>query len=144
VAGCDHATTNRIRLGSGSSLWWREEVRLGRWNEPTGSLSQRTSVERAGRALLRNEVAIGPVWPGSSSPLAIDSRHVAIGSAVQVGRSAAVPAAHTGADLSWAAHPLAADATSWTVLSTRMSTMRAELSALLNDDRASEASRLAH
>ena len=144
VAGCDHATSSSVRLAATASLSWREEVRLGRWNEPSGSLNQRTSIERAGRPLLRNEIDLGPAWVGSASPAAIDPRHVAIGTAVRVGSASAAAEAQTGPELSWAAHPLDCDATSWTVLSTRMSTMRSTLAALSSADRASEPGRLAH
>jgi len=144
VAGCLHATTSTIRLATEATLWWREEVRLGRWSEPTGSLSQRTSIERAGRPMLRNEIDLGPAWPGSSSPAALDPRHVALGTAIQVGRVGAESAAHHDPELAWAAHPLGADATSWTVLSTRMATMRTTLATLMSADRASEPGPVAH
>jgi urease accessory protein len=38
VAGCDHESVVRVRVGARSSLVWRDEVVLGRHDERSGSL----------------------------------------------------------------------------------------------------------
>ena len=72
VAGCDHRATTTIDLAVGATLVWREVVVLGRHDEPTGSLLHRLSVDRAGAPLLRNDLPIGPRWPGADGPAGMD------------------------------------------------------------------------
>jgi urease accessory protein len=72
VAGCDHRTTTTIDLAAGGTLVWREVVVLGRHDEPTGSLLQRLHVDRDGVPLLRNELPVGPRWPGAEGPAGTD------------------------------------------------------------------------
>jgi len=68
TAGADHVATTTIDLAGGARLWWREEVVLGRHREAPGSLLQRLRVNVAARPLLRNDLALGPRWPGSLGP----------------------------------------------------------------------------
>lgn len=72
VDRCDHWTTTRIDLAAGATLVWREVVVLGRHDEPSGSLLQRLHVDRDGAPLLRNELPVGPRWPGSGGPAGTD------------------------------------------------------------------------
>jgi urease accessory protein len=84
VRGCDHRSTVRARVASGATLAWREEVVLGRHQEPGGSLRQRLDVELDGVPLLRSEVAYGERWPGSLGPAGIGAAG-AVGSLLLVG-----------------------------------------------------------
>lgn len=84
VAGCDHRASSSISMERGGRLWWREEVVLGRHDEPTGSLLQRIRIEVEGRPILHTETPVGPRWPGSSGPAGLDGAG-AIGSIVMVG-----------------------------------------------------------
>jgi urease accessory protein len=59
IAVCDHRTTVSIRLAGTARIIWRDEVQLGRWSERTGSLLQRLSIDRDGRALLRTALGVG-------------------------------------------------------------------------------------
>jgi urease accessory protein len=78
VRGCDHEASVRVRLAAGARLAWREVVVLGRHHEPSGSLLQRLRVDRDGRPLVRNDLAIGPAWDASDGPAGIgDARAVA-------------------------------------------------------------------
>jgi urease accessory protein len=88
IRGCDHTVTTTIRLGVGARLLWRDEVVLGREHEPTGSLRQRLRIDRDGRPLLRNELTVGPRWPGSLGPAGIDGAR-AVGTVVAVGEPCA-------------------------------------------------------
>jgi urease accessory protein len=88
VVGCDHRTTATIRLAEGATLVWRDEVVLGRHDEPSGSLLQRLRIDVAGRPLLRNDLALGPVWPGSDGPAGAGAAR-AVGTLVVVGEAAA-------------------------------------------------------
>src|SRR5690606_17050233 len=80
VRGCDHRAAARIDLAAGAELVWREVVVLGRHQEAAGSLLQRLRVDVAGRPLLRNDLAVGPRWPGSLGPAGVGvARAVATG-----------------------------------------------------------------
>lgn len=68
VRGCDHTTVARLDLTASASVLWREEVVLGRHAEASGSLLQRLHVDVGGRPLLRNELPVGPRWPGADGP----------------------------------------------------------------------------
>jgi len=82
--GADHVAITTIELAAGASLWWREEVVLGRHGEAPGSLLQRLRVDVAGRALLRNDQALGPRWPGSLGPASTAGAQ-AVGTVLVVG-----------------------------------------------------------
>jgi urease accessory protein len=84
VRGCDHTAVARLDLTAGASVLWREEVVLGRHGEASGSLLQRLHVDVAGRPLLRNELPIGPRWPGADGPAGLDGAG-AVGSLLGVG-----------------------------------------------------------
>lgn len=68
TAAADHAATTTIELAGDASMHWREEVVLGRHGESPGSLLQRLRVNVDGEPLLRNDLALGPRWPGSLGP----------------------------------------------------------------------------
>jgi urease accessory protein len=133
VAGCDHRVTASIRLAGSARLIWRDEVQLGRWGEAPGSLLQRISIDRDGRALLRTALGVGPVWPEWTSQAVLGTDTVAIGTAVVVGPRAPEPAAGRSAGVSWVACPIDTDATTWTVLGPSNSDVRAVLTTLLGD-----------
>ncbi len=88
VRGCDHRATTHLRLATGSEVVWREIVVLGRHDEAPGSLLQRLRVDLDGAPLVRNDLPVGPLWPGSLGPAgAGDARAVA--TALVVGPAAA-------------------------------------------------------
>lgn len=128
VAGCDHHASAHVSVAPGGRLWWREEVVLGRHDEPTGSLLQRVRVDVGGRPLLRTELPVGPRWPGSSGPAGLDGAG-AVGSIVAVGwgEPALPPAA--AAEVRAAVVRLADDA--WLV--TALAARAAELRRFLDD-----------
>lgn len=68
VQGCEHTTVAHVAVAAGGSVLWREEVVLGRHGEPSGSLLQRLHVDVGGRPLVRNELPVGPRWPGADGP----------------------------------------------------------------------------
>jgi urease accessory protein len=84
VDGCDHTTVAHIDVDASGSVLWREEVVLGRHGEPSGSLLQRLHVDVGRRPLLRNEVPVGPRWPGADGPGGIGGAG-AVGSLLGVG-----------------------------------------------------------
>lgn len=88
VAGCDHRTRLRFDVVGGSSLWWREELVLGRHREPGGSLQQRMDLVVDGRPVHRSEIQLGPRWPGSMSP-ATNGAARCVGTILAVGRDTA-------------------------------------------------------
>lgn len=112
VDGCDHTVTARIRLGAGARLLWRDEVVLGREDEPSGSLLQRLCVDLEGRPLLRNDLAVGPRWSGSAGPAGVDGAG-AIATLVGVGL---VPVVTSVPDVRLASLPLGDGATLVTAL----------------------------
>jgi urease accessory protein len=91
VGGCDHESFVGLRLGAGASLVWRDEIVLGRHDEPSGSLRQRVDVEVDGVALLRTEVGLGPAHGSSSGPAGIGPAR-AVGSLLIVDESLDVAA----------------------------------------------------
>ena len=91
IRGCDHTTTVTIRLGEGGRLLWRDEVVLGREGETSGSLRQRLRVDRAGRPLVRNDLTVGPRWPGSLGPAGTDGARV-VATVIAVGELCTVAA----------------------------------------------------
>ncbi|MCQ4040595.1 urease accessory protein UreD [Streptantibioticus rubrisoli] len=78
AAGSDLAMTTRVELAEGARLVLREELVLGRAGERPGRLVSRLTVRRGGRALLDQEVALGPGVPGWSGPAVLD-RYRAMG-----------------------------------------------------------------
>ena len=68
VAGADHRMTTRIRLDPRARLVVRDVVVRGRHRERSGSLRQRLVVDVDDRPLLRNELRLGPRWPGADGP----------------------------------------------------------------------------
>jgi urease accessory protein len=54
---------------------FRDIVVRGRHREASGSLRQRLDVEVAGRPLLRNELRLGPRWPGADGPAGAGDAH---------------------------------------------------------------------
>lgn len=84
VVGCDHTTTVHLDLTEDASVEWTETVVLGRHGEPSGSMLQRLVVDRADRPLLRNDVPLGPSWPGADGPAGTDGARV-VGSTLVVG-----------------------------------------------------------
>ncbi|WP_258045137.1 urease accessory protein UreD [Streptomyces sp. SM11] len=63
--GSDLRLTTRVRLAATGRLLLREEQILGRHGEPTGALTTRLTVHRAGRPLLDQQLAYGPGAPGA-------------------------------------------------------------------------------
>jgi urease accessory protein len=91
VRGCDHMAVSRVDVAARGSVLWREEVVLGRHGEQSGSLLQRLHVDVGGRPLLRNELPVGPRWPGSDGPAGLGGAG-AVGSLLGVGVGLAPPA----------------------------------------------------
>ncbi|WFE66069.1 urease accessory protein UreD [Micromonospora sp. WMMD714] len=68
AAGCDHVAESRVELAGDARLSWREELVCGRYAEPAGNVVVTTSVDYAGRPLLRQSLAVGPAAPGWAGP----------------------------------------------------------------------------
>lgn len=58
VHGCRHELHTQVQLARTARLVWREELVLGRTHESPGSLRARTRIERAGEALLHQDLTI--------------------------------------------------------------------------------------
>lgn len=84
VRGCQHMAVSRVEVAVTGSVLWREEVVLGRHGEPSGSLLQRLHVDVGGRPLMRNELPVGPRWPGAEGPAGLHGAG-AVGSLLGVG-----------------------------------------------------------
>jgi len=76
-----------VDLEADATLVWAEEVMLGRWCEPSGSLSQRMRIDRAGSPLVRADLTLGPLWPGSQGPAGVGDA-LAVATVVVVGPDA--------------------------------------------------------
>ncbi|MEU7979232.1 urease accessory protein UreD [Micromonospora sp. NPDC049081] len=88
AAGCDHVAGSRVSLAEGARLLWREELVCGRYGEPAGNVVVATSVDHAGRPLLRQSLAVGPAAPGWAGPAVLGGA-TATGSLLVVGPAAA-------------------------------------------------------
>jgi urease accessory protein len=105
TSGCHHAQLARIDVHDGGSLWWRELLVLGRYDEAPGWLRTSLRVDLAGRPLLRHQLTIGAEgWDG---PAVLGSARVVglvlfAGAAVDGVREPPSASAGDG----WAATPL--------------------------------------
>lgn len=77
AAGCHHRMEVRLALEGDARVWWREEIVFGRYGEAAGRCHSRFDATLDGRALLRQEFAVGD--------LAIDASPAVYGSARCVG-----------------------------------------------------------
>ncbi|RPK67895.1 Urease accessory protein UreD [Streptomyces sp. ADI96-02] len=77
--GSDLHMTTRVELAAGARLVLREEQILGRHGEPTGALTTRLTVRRAGRPLLDQQMAYGPGAPAGWDGPAVLGGHRAVG-----------------------------------------------------------------
>lgn len=84
VAGARHQATSTLELAEDAIFVVREELVLGRHREPGGSILSRLRIDRAGRPVLRTDLALGPAWSGSSTH-AVTGGHRVIGHVVAVG-----------------------------------------------------------
>ncbi|MEU0303451.1 urease accessory protein UreD [Streptomyces sp. NPDC006175] len=71
--------TTRAELAGTARLVLREEQVLGRHGEPTGRLTTRLTVRRAGRPLLDQQLSYGPEAPGGWDGPAVLGGHRAVG-----------------------------------------------------------------
>lgn len=92
--GCDHHAITRASLEPGARLFVREELVLGRAGEQPGSVRQRLRVSLGNRALLDQELHIGPDAPGWDGPAVTGGRQV-LGSLLVVDPALAGGAAGT-------------------------------------------------
>jgi urease accessory protein len=136
LAGCDHRVATSIRLDDRAVLTWREEVRLGRHEEPTGSLRQRIVIDRGGRPLVRHEVAVGPVWPATSTSAVLGAQCVGLATAYDIGTPAGPPRAGASGGAAWAANPVGPDATVWSVVAGSVGALRSTLARRVAEHRA--------
>ncbi|MFD8465996.1 urease accessory protein UreD [Streptomyces cyaneofuscatus] len=77
--GSDLHQTTRVELAPTARLLLREEQILGRHGEPTGALTTRLTVRRAGRPLLDQQLAYGPGASGGWDGPAVLGGHRAVG-----------------------------------------------------------------
>ncbi len=81
-SGCDHYVDTVVDMAEGSSLYWRDELVLGRQGEEPGKYSSRLSVDVSGQPLVRSEFSTR--WPGWNGP-AVAGGDRAIGSILIAG-----------------------------------------------------------
>ena len=101
--GCRHHVDGVVTLERGARLEWWDDLVLGRYGEPGGSVLSRLSIDIEGRPLVRHEIALGPDHPASQTPAVAGSAR-AMGSVVVVGRGS--PPAATMLPSGAAAMPL--------------------------------------
>lgn len=79
VRGCHHVNAVTVELAQDARVLLREELVLGRKDEPSGRLRQRTRVRRAGVPIHAQDLDLG----GDTGP-AVTGRHGAVGSLLVV------------------------------------------------------------
>jgi urease accessory protein len=121
VRGADHRSTCTLDLAARASLVWREEIVLGRADEVPGSLLQRWRVDREGRPLLRNDLAVGPRWPEYAGPAGVGAARV-VATTLVVGGSVKL---QPSSGVRLAAMPIGPDATLVTALGCSVEAVRA-------------------
>jgi urease accessory protein len=130
VRGCDHEGSTSLQLATDAEVIWREELVLGRHDEPGGSARLRLRADLDGRPLLRNDVLAGPRWGGSLGPAGVGGRR-AIGSVLIVGErlvfSVTAASAPAREDVRLAVMPLTGPAALVTALSPSVPALRAAL-----------------
>jgi urease accessory protein len=94
VAGCRHRTTAEVTLDPTSQLRWREELVLGRHNEPSGICESRLDVLIAGIPLYRSELSVGSADADRSSAVLYGAG--AVGSVLLAGKALPPAAVHGG------------------------------------------------
>ncbi len=85
AAGCDHRMRAEIRLAAGAAVVWREELLLGRYGEPGGSVSTAIRVDE----LNPTEVPAGSARP--DTPTGADSPPVPAAPRAAAGRDGLRP-----------------------------------------------------
>jgi urease accessory protein len=91
AAGCHHRTTAEITLDPTSHLRWREELILGRHNEPSGLCQSRLDVLIADIPLYRSDLSVGSAETDRSSAVLYGA--AAAGSVLLAGKKRVRPAA---------------------------------------------------
>lgn len=126
VDGCRHRSSSVIELVDESSrLRWIDVMVRGRSGERSGSMSQCMVIDRAGRPVLRNEVAFGA--DRAADAVSFGAHRIVANAVVVGGPSAPAAAAGVVAGTAWASHPLAGDTTAWTALGDDLAAVRAAL-----------------
>lgn len=77
--GCDHIQDVTINLASSARLLMRDQLLLGRHNEPPGDLLQNLRIRRGGETLFWQQLRLGPRALGWRSPAVIGA-HKCLGS----------------------------------------------------------------
>ncbi|RKN39579.1 urease accessory protein UreD [Micromonospora endolithica] len=139
ATGCAHLADSRVMVADGGTLLWRDELICGRYGEQPGDVVVRTTVDHAGRPLLRQSLAVGPDVPGWSGPAVLGGAP-ATGSLLLLdpARPAAPPEVDLGGPVAGTASrerpgavarlPLAGDAaTLWTATAPDADTLRQHL-----------------
>jgi urease accessory protein len=68
AAGCHHLAYATVDLAESATLLWRDELICGRHGEEAGDSTITTSVDYAGRPLLRQSLTVGPSADGYAGP----------------------------------------------------------------------------
>jgi urease accessory protein len=66
VAGCDHRMSTVVDLTASSSLWWREELVLGRFDELPGLVTSTLRITVDGSPVVHHEWSVHPVAIGDA------------------------------------------------------------------------------
>jgi urease accessory protein len=93
AAGCNHQAMAEVTLAPDSTLRWREELILGRHNEPAGICASRLDVRIGGIPLYRGELTVGRAGTDRSS--AVLDGAAAVGSVLLAQTDRTPPATET-------------------------------------------------
>jgi urease accessory protein len=77
AAGCDHRSVSTVELDPSARLVFREEIVAGRYGEGPGDLVSALRVRRGDKALLVQELAIGPRADGYDGPAVLSGAKAA-------------------------------------------------------------------
>lgn len=108
ATGCRHETTAEVSLGAGARLVWRDLLVPGRSGEESGDAVVGLRVEREGRPLLAQQLAVGPGVAGWHGPAVLGGARC-VGSLLLAGPPSWRPAATVRVGPLAALLPLAED-----------------------------------
>ena len=122
-ASCHFSHRSRVRLRGDASLYWAEEVVLGRHGEGPGCLDLRLDVDVDDAPLLRHQLLIGPDAPGWDAALIGANRVIGF---VLIAGAASRGVDHAVGD-GWAVMPLEGPGTLISAVAGDLPTLRAAL-----------------
>lgn len=102
---CNLEIRTVLRIARTAHVVWHEELLLGRFHEPAGTVRHRLRADVGDEPLLRHDLGIGPGVPGWDGPAVLGS-HRALGMHLSAGPGSRLPAGRPRSGAGWASMAL--------------------------------------